>query len=149
MLNHLGLAVSLYTSHTHTSLPFQWNLVFPSSKFSAVCILRAPSPLFISSFITSRYLIPKYLIFPFHIFSLLFVSYADSFLCLYFLSLWQKTDKKKKKKRRKQNQQNPSYFSTLKSATLHVLSLFFCIIHHWLRRQRTPSAMLGFTKNIY
>lgn len=88
--------LSLCTHHTLTPpCQFQRTLVFPSSKFSAVCILRALFPLFISSFITSRYFIPKYLVFPFHIFSLLFASYIHSFLHIYYFPfLWPKKKKK-------------------------------------------------------
>ena len=125
MLNHLGLAVSLSTHHTLIPpCQFQRTLVFPSSKFSAVCILRALFPLFISSFITSRYFIPKYLVFPFHIFSLLFASYVHSFLHIYYFPfLWPK-----KKKKNPQEGKKTSYFGALRSATLSFLSLSaFCI----------------------
>ena len=133
-LNHLGLAVSLSTHHTLIPpCQFQRTLVFPTSKFSAVCILRAFFPLFISSFITSRYFIPKYLVFPFHIFSLLFASYVHSFLHIYYFPfLWPKKNKKTKKQTKKKKthrmEKKTSYFSALRSATLFFLSSSaFCI----------------------
>ena len=87
--------LSLYTSHTHTSLPIPENSSFPYLQIFSSVHLRALFPLFISSFITSRYFIPKYLVFPFHIFSLLFASYVHSFLHIYYFPfLWPKTKQK-------------------------------------------------------